>query len=197
MTRPAPTSPVSWVFAPDCSATAVREPLVETAKPCTSPEAMFAAPIPTISWLGSTSSPRLAANADDVAIVSVSDTRVMPTAAMRSGPTSESWVHGSEGVGNPLGSEPTVAISSDRPNTADTTVAPTTATSTAGTFFVIRGNPRSTTSTPTPMARAATSVWSMCSKNSRISSPKESASVEKPKSFGSCPTMIVIARPFM
>ena len=32
-TRPAPTTPVSWLFAPDCSATAVREPLVETAKP--------------------------------------------------------------------------------------------------------------------------------------------------------------------
>ncbi len=47
---------------------------------------MFAAPIPTISWFGSTSSPRRAANADDVAIVSVSDTSVMPTAAMSSGP---------------------------------------------------------------------------------------------------------------
>ena len=127
---------MSWLLAPDCSATAVRDPLVETANPWTSPAATFAAPMPIISWFGSTSSPRRAAKADEVAIVSVSDTSVMPTAAMSSGPTSESCVHGSDGVGKPCGSEPTVAISSARPSTADTTVAPTTATSTAGTFFV-------------------------------------------------------------
>ena len=32
-TSAAPTTPVSWLRAPDCSATAVREPLVEMAKP--------------------------------------------------------------------------------------------------------------------------------------------------------------------
>ena len=32
-TRPAPTTPVTWLLAPDCSAIAVREPLVETANP--------------------------------------------------------------------------------------------------------------------------------------------------------------------
>ena len=41
-TSPAPTRPVSWLLAPDCSATAVREPLVETAKPWKKPAAMFA-----------------------------------------------------------------------------------------------------------------------------------------------------------
>ena len=36
-TRPAPTRPVTWLLAPDCSATAVREPLVDTAKPWKKP----------------------------------------------------------------------------------------------------------------------------------------------------------------
>ena len=48
-TSPAPTSPASWVFAPDCSATAVLEPLVETANPWKKPAATFAAPTPIIS----------------------------------------------------------------------------------------------------------------------------------------------------
>ena len=73
-TSPAPTSPVIWVFAPDWSATAVREPLTETAKPWKSPAAMFEVPMPTISWSGLTSSPRLAAKLVAVAMVSVSDT---------------------------------------------------------------------------------------------------------------------------
>ena len=46
MIAAAPTSPVTWVFAPACSATAVREPLVLTGKPWNSPAAMFAAPMP-------------------------------------------------------------------------------------------------------------------------------------------------------
>ena len=100
-TRPAPTTPVSWVRAPDCSATAVRDPLVEMAKPWKRPAAMLAAPIPIISWSGSTSSPRRAAKLAAVAMVSVSDTRVMPTAAMRRGPTSLTLVHGSDGAGTP------------------------------------------------------------------------------------------------
>ena len=70
-TTPAPTTPVSWLLAPDCSATAVREPLVEMANPPNSPAAMFDAPMPTISWSASTSSPRRAAKLVAVAIVSV------------------------------------------------------------------------------------------------------------------------------
>ena len=53
----APTTPVSCVFAPACSATAVREPLVLTGKPWKRPAATFAAPIPIISPLPSTSWP--------------------------------------------------------------------------------------------------------------------------------------------
>ena len=185
-TSPAPTRFVTWLLAPDCSATAVRDPLVEIAKPWKNPAATFAAPMPIISWFGSSSSPRRAAKADAVAMVSVSETRTMPTAAMSNGPTSSTDVHGNDGLGTPLGSDPTVETPwSARPNAAETIVAPATATSTAGIRRVTRGRRSSTTSAPAPTASAAPSVRSRCSTNSRISSPKPSASVEKPKSFGS------------
>ena len=58
----APTTPVSWLRAPDCSATAVREPLVLTGNPWNRPAATLAAPMPTISWSARTSCPFLAAN---------------------------------------------------------------------------------------------------------------------------------------
>ena len=74
--------------------------------PGTSPAATLAAPMPIISWSGSTSSPRRAAKLVAVAMVSVSDTRVMPTAAIRSGPTSLVWVHGIVGCGYALGKRP-------------------------------------------------------------------------------------------
>ena len=46
----APTTPVTWDRDPACSATAVRDPLVLTGKPWNRPAAMFAAPMPIISW---------------------------------------------------------------------------------------------------------------------------------------------------
>ena len=65
--------------------------------------------MPIISWFGSTSSPRRAPKLDEVAIVSASETSVIPSAAAISGPTSENRVHGNEGAGMPRGSVPTVA----------------------------------------------------------------------------------------
>ncbi len=131
-------------------------------------------------------------------MVSVRETIVMPTAAMSSGPMSLALVQGSSGEGTPAGSTPTVSTpSSARPSRAETAVAPTTPTRTAGTRVVSRGRPRRTTRTPTPTARVAASVWSMPSTNARTSSMKSSPSVEKPNSFGSWLTMIVMARPFM
>ena len=165
-TRPAPTTPVSCVFAPDCSATAVREPLVEIANPWKNPAATLAVPMPIISWLGCSSSPRRAAKLDAVAMVSVSDTSTMPIAASRSGPTSSIDVHGNDGFGKPCGSVPTVATpSAARSSTADTIVAPATATRTAGIRGVMRGSTSSTTSTPTPTSTAPVWVASRCSKN--------------------------------
>ena len=48
-TIPAPKMPVSWLLAPDCSATAVRELLAEMANPRKKPAAMLAEPMPIIS----------------------------------------------------------------------------------------------------------------------------------------------------
>ena len=110
-TTPAPTMPVSWLLAPDCSATAVRELLAETANPWKKPAAMLAEPMPIISWFGFTCSPRRALNEVDRAMVSVSDTSVMPTAATSSGTTSPMSVHGTSGVGSPSGRVPTVPMS--------------------------------------------------------------------------------------
>ena len=197
-TMAAPTRPVTWLLAPDCSATAVREPLVETAKPWKNPAAMFATPIPIISWSGWTSSPRLAAKLVDVAMVSVSETSVMPTAARSSGPTSLMLVHGKAGVGTPWGSAPTVFTPcAARSTTAETIVAPMTATSTAGTFRDSRGSTSITTRQARPTASVVTFVWSMPETNAFSSLMNPSASVENPNSFGSWPTMMVMARPFM
>ena len=57
MITTAPVTPVSWVFAPDRSATAVRDPLVLTGNPWNKPAAKFATPIPIISPLPSISCP--------------------------------------------------------------------------------------------------------------------------------------------
>jgi hypothetical protein len=57
----------------------------------------------TISWSGSTSSPLREARIVTVAIVSISDTSMMPTVPTRSGPTSDHFVYGSAGTGTPLG----------------------------------------------------------------------------------------------
>ena len=195
---PAPTRDASWDLAPACSTTAVRDPLVDTAKPCTSPAARLAAPMPIISWFGSTSSPRRAPKLAEVAIVSASDTSVMPMAATINGATSASFVQGNDGAGTPRGKTPTVftpcALKS---RTAETTVAPTTATRTAGTRRVTFGKTSRTASTPRPVSRAGQTVRSRLVKKARTSWPKPSASVEKPNSFGSWPTMMIKASPFM
>ena len=194
-TMPAPTMPASWLLAPDCSATAVRELLAEMAKPRKRPAAMLAEPTPIISRFGFTCSPRRALNDVESVMVSVRDTRVIPTAATRSGRTSSMSVHGTVGVGRPSGRVPTVAMS--RSKTAVTAVAPTTATRTAGISRVRRGSTSSTASVISPRPRAVASRWSKFATNSRTSSTKLSASVENPQSFGSCPTMMTTASPFM
>ena len=122
----------------------------------------------------------------------------MPTAAISSGARSLTGTHGTAGTGKPCGSGPTVLTPSDaRSNSAVTTVAPTTATNTAGTFFDTRGSTSSTASVASPSTNAVRFVWSRPDTNAFASWTKPSASVENPKSLGSWPTMIVIARPFM
>lgn len=103
----APTTPVSWVFAPARSATAVRDPLVLIGKPWKKPAAMLAAPMPIISWLAVTSWPVRAAKADDVEIVSARDTTVMPIAATSRTGRSDTPTRGMVSGGKPLGRTPT------------------------------------------------------------------------------------------
>src|SRR3984885_5922317 len=182
---PAPTNDASWDLAPACSTTAVRDPLVDTAKPWRKPAARLAAPMPIISWFGSTSSSRRAPKLEEVAIVSASDTSVMPTAATIKGPTSAHFVQGTDGLGTPLGSVPTVATPcACRSKIAEMTVATTMPTRTAGTTLVNRDSTNKMTNTPTPTTNAAPTVLSSPSTKALSSGPKPSASVENPKSFG-------------
>ena len=50
---------------------------------------------------------------------------------------------------------------------------------------------------PSPTARVVPFVWDSPVTKALISARKLSASVENPKSLGSWPTMMVIAKPFM
>ena len=107
MIRTAPVTPVSCVFAPDRSATAVLDPLVLTGNPWNKPAARFAAPMPIISPLPWTSCPVRAANAEAVEIVSASETRAIPSAPANRGPRSDSRTDGIVSGGKPLGRIPT------------------------------------------------------------------------------------------
>ena len=140
-TRPAPTSPVSWLLAPDCSATAVREPLVDTANPCRNPgrEVRGAEADHLLVRVDVLTAPgrERRRRRDRVGQRHERDPdRRDDQRPRRRGTTST----GTVGVGNPLGSVPTVAMWSESPSTAETTVAPTTATSTAGIWLVTRGS---------------------------------------------------------
>ena len=100
--------------------------------------------------------------------------------------------------GRPAAVRPTVATpSAASPSAAEAIVAPTTATRIAGSLLVSRGSTSSTARTATPTSSVVVFVWSRPSTNALTSSMKLSASVEKPNSFGSWPTMIVMPRPFM
>ena len=126
---------MSWVFAPARSATAVRDPLVLTGKPVNRPAPMFAVPIPTISWFARTSWPVRPANADDVEIVSASETTAIPNAPASSNGMALSSTCGMVNGGRPLGRTPTRSTPLlSRSSTTASTMAAITATSTAGTF---------------------------------------------------------------
>ncbi len=200
MIRAAPTTPVSWVFAPDRSATAVRDPLVLTGKPWKRPAARFATPMPIISPLPLISCPVRAANADAVEIVSASDTSTMPSAPANSGPKSDRRTSGIVSGGKPLGSTPTrLTPWSARLKTVVEAIASTTMTSTAGTFGSQRCSTRITTIPAIPTAAAAATASPLASPltNPATSPMNPSASTLNPNSFGSCPTRMVSARPFI
>ncbi|CAH0327796.1 hypothetical protein SRABI128_06471 [Microbacterium sp. Bi128] len=196
----APVTPVSCDFEPERSATAVRDPLVLTGKPWKRPAARFAAPIPIISWLPRISCPVRAANAVDVEIVSVKDTSAIPRAPANISPRSAKSTWGMVNGGNPRGSSPTSETPfAARSKTAVAAIAATTMTSTAGTLGSHRCRTSISTIPPMPTAAAATTVSPLAtpSTNPTRSPMKFSLSILNPKSFGSWPTRMVIARPFM
>ena len=197
---PAPTSPATWVFAPACSATAVREPLVLTGNPWNRPAARFAVPIPISSWLPSISWPVRAANEDAVEIVSVSDTSAMPSAPSASAPRSPSETVGIVNGGNPCGNAPTSDTPRDsRSKIAASAIEMTTTSSTPGSLGSTRSKTTISTSPSAPIANAAVTVSPLATprRNPVSSSMNPSASTENPNSFGNWPTRIVTASPFM
>ena len=156
---PAPTRPATCVFAPACSATAVRDPLVLTGNPWNNPAATLAAPIPIISWSPWTRSPARAANADAVEMVSASATNTMPNAPATRREMSDNATRGIVNGGNPLGSGPTTDTpDAVRSNRFTARIASTTATRTAGTFGRARWSTRMRTSAPAPTASDAVTV---------------------------------------
>ncbi len=198
---PAPTSPVSCDRDPACSATGVRDELLLTGKPWNTPAATLAAPSAIISWFGSTSSPWRRANVRDSTLVSANETSAMPTAPTASFPRSPASTDGNENDGKPRGSSPTTDTSrrAARSNTATTTVAPTTHTSTPGTRFAHRLQARITAIPARPMARAVRLVSPSAtpSTKARVPSMTPSASTENPNSLGSWLTITTSAIPFM
>ena len=196
----APASPVTWVLAPFCAATAVRDPLVLTGNPWKKPAARFAAPTPTISRSPSTSAPARAAKADAVEMVSVKETSAIPIAPATNSPRSSSGTVGTVNGGTPSGIGPTTATPrSWRSNRFTDAIASTTATSTPGTRGSACWKPSIRTRLPRPTARAAGTVApsARACANPTAPSVRFSASTEKPKSLGSWLTTMVSARPFM
>ena len=132
-------------------------------------------------------------------MVSVSETSTMPTAAAASVARSLALVQGIEGVGSPAGSVPTVFTpSAARSKTAETTVAATTATSTAGIFFAdARQAEQQSEHAEADEERRRVGLVEAGEEGHDVVRRRSRASVEKPKSLGSWPTMIVMASPFM
>ena len=200
MMRAAPVIPVSCDRDPARSATAVLEALVLTGKPWNRPAARLAAPMPIISWSPCTSWSVRAAKADAVEMVSASDTSAIATAPPASVARSDQSTLGTVSGGKPCGRTPIrLTPRSPSPSTALTTMADTTMTSTAGTFAHHRCRTRITAMPPRPTAAAAGTTSPCASPATKpVNSPMSpSASTENPNSFGSCPTMMVSASPFM
>jgi hypothetical protein len=178
----------------------VREPLVLTGNPWKNPAAMLAAPMPIISRSPLTSWPARAANAEEVEIVSVSETTAIPTAPATSRARSDRGRLGTVRGGNPWGRGPTRETPwSARLKALAARIETTTATSTAGSLGTSRWRPAMRTRPSRPIASAAATVSPLDSPLAKpvASGISPSASTEKPNSLGSWPIRIVRASPFM
>ena len=202
----APTSPVTCVFAPACAATAVREPLVLTGNPWNNPAAQFAAPMPDHLPVAVDGLPRCVPRTTlAVEMVSASETTAMATAPPRPAgqETSEKADVRDRERGETLGQRAderrrrgprgrNSARGGDRQHDGDQHA----------------GDPRdqplerqdqSQADAPTDAARGGTGHRRRPdpARSAATSSMKPSPSTEKPKSFGSWPTTMVSANPFM
>ena len=97
----APTTPASWVFAPACSATGVRDALALIEKPWNRPAPAFATPSASSSWFWSTFSPARAARVRDRTLVSAIETTAMARPPATIAATSSIVTAGIPNVGSP------------------------------------------------------------------------------------------------
>ena len=184
---------------PACSATAVREPLVLTGKPWKKPAAMLAAPMPIISRVPSTSSPRAGRErrrgGDGVGQRDERDPER----------TADQQARSREPIGGrerreALGRMPTARRRGPRARRrpprdrqARRRRAPPAPSAASRPSARITTRP----SEPDRERRATVSPSATPWTNRGTSSMKPSPSTENPKSFGSWPTRIVRASPFM
>ena len=193
----APTTPVTWVLAPACSATAVREPLVLTGKPWKNEAATFAAPIPIISPSPLTSWPVRAANDEEVEMVSVSETSAIPSAPATSSGRSDSGpgTAGREALGQRAHERDSV-VRVERGCGRDSGDDGHQHSGNRGAPLLEREDQHQTHQADRDRGDHGLAGRQPVTKP-RASSIRPSPSIEKPKSFGSWPTRIVRARPFI
>ena len=198
--RIAPTRPVTCVLAPACSATAVRDPLVLTGKPWNSPAPRLAAPIPIISWLPSTSSPdavgergrgrdRVGQRDQRDPERTADQRREVGAVHVRDGERREAL----RGACRRARRRAARGRTRGRDDRARSPQPARSAPGARSLRTMITARP----STPTASAAPTVSPSRRPSTNAAVSSMRPFASVEKPNSFGSWPTRMVTASPFM
>jgi hypothetical protein len=195
---PAPTTPVTWDREPACSATAVRDPLVLTGNPGRSRGDVRRADPDHLLIAPRTCSPRRAANADAVDMVSASATTAManaPEQRRQVTPRDSGNRERREALRNHANRVDPVFLQVQRVDRDRGQHHHDEDTRSLGSSrFSIR-IPASE-ATPTTAAVAFASPCANPDTKARASAMSPSASTENPRSFGSWPTMIVSASPF-
>jgi hypothetical protein len=127
---------------------------------------------------------------------SAKPTSATPTALPPSERYSEKDPSGRPTDGRPLSMWPTMATPSGS-SSSITSTPKATATSEPGTTGASRRSPMTSASDTTPIASVAACVPPRLPSRSQSSSKKSPGPVSTPNSFGSCPAMMVSARPTM
>ena len=184
----APTTPASWVFAPACSATGVRDALALIEKPWKRPAPAFATPSASSSWFWSTRSPARAASVLESTLVSAIDTTAIASPPAAIAARSSSETAGTPNVGRPCGNGPTTGTPADAasPRNPTSAVPPTAAISTPGIAGSQRRHTAMIANAPRPTASAAGTVSPSATptRKSRPMATTPSPSTENPNNFG-------------